>query len=231
GAYVVTKLLINPPEPRPCPSEKQRQETFDGLAKKWDATVRSDEFFAGIGRARRRMIQRATGEVLEVAVGSGRNFGYYNAGKVTGVTAIDFSRSMLEVADQKRKDLEPIPLRLKLCSSQKMDFKDSSFDTIVDTFGVCSFEAPLEALREMRRVVKDDGQVLLLEHGASHWELFQGLLNRGAQKHVEKFGCYPNRDIAGLVKEAGLYILMDERAHFGTTYTLVCKKHPIVEDE
>merc|ERR1712113_127623 len=114
-------------------------------------------------------------------------------------------------------DLSPISLRLKLSSSMKMDFPDATFDTVVDTFGICSFEAPVEALREMRRVLKDDGQILLLEHGASNWELVQGLLNGGSQRHVEKYGCYPNRDITRLVKEAGLHIVVDERKHFGTT--------------
>lgn len=231
GAFVVTQLFASPPPPKPCPSEKARKETFDTLAKRWDVTVRSDEFLAGIGRMRRRLVQRASGNVLEVAVGSGRNFSYYNAGKVTSLTAIDFSREMLEVAGEKRKELEPIPLRLKLASTHQMDFKDGSFDTVVDTFGICSFEQPIQALQEMRRVVKDDGQVLLLEHGASQWEFVQSMLNRGIHRHVERYGCYANRDIAKLVKEAGLHIALDERAHFGTTYTLVCTKTPLSKED
>merc|ERR1711972_831654 len=97
--------------------------------------------------------------------------------------------------------------------------------------GICSFEHPVEALREMRRVVKEEGQVLLLEHGASNWEMVQGLLNRSVHGHVEKFGCYPNRDITALVREAGLYVVLDERRHFGTTYMLVCKRAPPRPDE
>merc|ERR1712039_1120010 len=111
-------------------------DTFDGLAAKWDSTVRWDEFIGGIGRWRRRLAQRASGDVLEVAVGSGRNFSYYNSAKVKSVTGVDFSRAMLEVADGKRTELEPIPLKLKLATSQRMDFADASFDTVVDTFGV-----------------------------------------------------------------------------------------------
>jgi len=229
-AYAGTQLLSTQPVARPCPSEKCRQQTFDGLAPKWDATVRTDELLAGIGRWRRRLMQHAAGDVLEVAVGSGRNFSYYSKAKVSSVTGVDFSRAMLEMADGKRSELEPITLRLKLASTQKLDFPDCSFDTVVDSFGVCSFEAPVEALREMRRVVKEDGQVLLLEHGASTWELVQGLLNRSAQRHVEKFGCYPNRNIIGLVEEAGLHVVRDERKHFGTTYLLICKRSRPAEE-
>lgn len=207
------------------------KETFDELAKKWDVLVRSDEFMAGIGRHRRKLIQRAQGEVLEVAVGSGRNFSYYNGGKVTGITAVDFSRAMLEVADGKRKEIEHIPLRLKLASTHKLDFEDNSFDTVVDTFGICSFEQPVQALQEMRRVLKEDGQMLLLEHGASKWEFVQSMLNRGIHRHVEKYGCYANRDISKLVREAGLHIALEQRSHFGTTYSLVCTKTPLVQEE
>uniref|UniRef100_A0A7S1QMA0 Methyltransferase type 11 domain-containing protein n=1 Tax=Alexandrium catenella TaxID=2925 RepID=A0A7S1QMA0_ALECA len=225
-AYVGTKLLTSPPVPRPCPSERARRDTFESAARKWDETVGFDEFVAGIGRWRRRLAQHASGDVLEVAVGSGRNFSYYSKAKVSSVTGVDFSRGMLEVADGKRQELAPVQLKLKLASSQKLDFPDCSFDTVVDTFGVCSFEAPVESLREMRRVVKEEGQVLLLEHGASNWEMVQGLLNRSVHKHVDKFGCYPNRNIVELVREAGLHIVQDERKHFGSTYLLVCKRSP-----
>lgn len=226
-AFAATRLLSSPPEARPCPSERVRRDTFDGLAPKWDQTVRWDEFITGISRSRRLLVQHAAGDVLEVAVGSGRNFSYYNSAKVRSVTAVDFSRAMLEVADSKRDELAPIPLRLKLASSQRLhDFPDCSFDTVVDTFGVCSFEAPVEALREMRRVLKDDGQMLLLEHGAATWEPVQGFLNRTSQCHVEKYGCYPNRNIERLVQEAGLYPVVSERKHFGTTYYLVCRRSP-----
>lgn len=230
-AFVGTRLLSSPACPRSCPSERSRKDTFDGLAKKWDETVRFDEFISGIGRSRRRLVQRARGDVLEVALGSGRNFSYYNSSKVKSVVGVDFSRAMLEVADEKRDQLAPIPLRLKLATSRSLDFPDCSFDTVVDTFGICSFEEPVEALRELRRVIKDDGQILLLEHGASDWEWVQGFLNRTSQRHVEKYGCYPNRDIAGLVRQAGLHLAVCERSHFGTTYFLVCKRNPPTELE
>lgn len=220
-------------EKRPCPSECCRQTVFNEKSSKWDSTVRFDEFVAGIGRLRRRLIQHASGDVLEVAVGGGRNFSYYSSAKVKSLTGADFSRGMLEVADSKREELLPIKLRLKLASVHKLDFEADSFDTVVDTFGICSFECPLEALREMRRVVREDGQVLLLEHGASSWEFVQSILNSGAQYHAEQFGCYPNRNIARLVEEAGLHIEKNERRHFGTTYLMVCRKNapPAEPDE
>lgn len=230
-AFCATKLLASPQAPPQYPTERTRRDTFDGAAKKWDETVRFDEFISGINRLRRRLVQRAQGDVLEVAVGSGRNFEYYNSAKVKSVTAVDFSRSMLEVAHSKRQLLAPIELRLKLASTLKMDFEDGSFDTIVDTFGICSFENPVESLREMRRVLRDDGHILLLEHGKSTWEVVQGFLNGSLHRHVGKYGCYPNRDIVRLVEDAGLHVVVNERKHFGTTYFLVCSRQPPAADE
>lgn len=230
-AFAATRLLATPVAPKPCPSERCRRDTFDAAAKKWDETVRFDEFITGIGRQRKRLAQHARGDVLEVAIGSGRNFPYYNSAKVKSVTGVDFSKSMLQAADGKREQIRPIELKLKVASSQHLDFPDDTFDSVVDSFGICSFESPVESLQEMRRVCKEDGRILLLEHGASNWEIVQGMLNSTAQGHAEKYGCYPNRDITGLVKQAGLHVITDERSHFGTTYFLVCGKNPPAERE
>merc|ERR1712070_1303498 len=123
---------------------------------------------------------------MGVAIGSGRNFSYYSSAKVQSLTGVDFSRGMLQAADAKRSELKPITLRLKLASTKHLDFPDGSFDTVVDTFGIFSFEEPVDALREIRRVTKDDGRILLLEHGASNWAWVQEMLNRTAVKHADK---------------------------------------------
>jgi len=230
-AFVGTQFLAGSPPQKELPSERARRDTFDALAKKWDQLVRFDEWTTGIRRLRRRLVLQARGDVLEVAVGSGRNFPYYNSAKVHSLVVVDFSRSMLEVVDGKRQEIEPIALRIKLATTHDLDFEDRSFDTIVDTFGICSFEDPVRALSEMRRVLKDDGKMLLLEHGASSWEAVQGYINRGIHRHTEKYGCFPNRHITDLVREAGLHVVNEERKHFGTTYMLVCMRDPPNEVE
>jgi len=88
----------------------------------------------------------------------------------------------------------------------------------VDTFGLCSFDDPVKALNEMRRVCKDDGQILLLEHGRSHYDWLNRVLDVNSQKHTEKWGCIWNRDISEIVEEVGLEVKSSYRVHFGTTY-------------
>ena len=59
-------------KPIDFPSEQERKTLFSDLAPKWDATVRWDEFTSGISRWRRQLAERARGDVLEVAIGTGR---------------------------------------------------------------------------------------------------------------------------------------------------------------
>lgn len=46
-----------------------------------------------------------------------------------------------------------------------LKFEDNSFDTVVDTFGLCSYNDPIKVLHEMKRVCKKDGKIILIEHG------------------------------------------------------------------
>ena len=208
------------------PSEQERKELFTKLAPTWDSTVRWDEFTTGISRWRRHLAARATGDVLEVAVGTGRNLHYYDHRRVKSVTAVDFSRKMLEMILTKKSEGQlddRIELKLKVGNcSDLSDFSDDQFDTVVDTFGICSFEDPVSALKEMRRVCKPEGQILLLEHGESDWEWMQGLLSRQVGVHVKKFGCYNHRNIKSLIDEAGLVVTSQKRKHWGTIYFYVC---------
>ena len=208
------------------PTEQERKELFSNIAPKWDATVRWDEFTSGISRWRRQLAQRARGDVLEVAIGTGRNLEYYNERFVKSVTGMDFSRKMLETILAKKEAGETNPkidLKLRVGNCSKLtEFQDNQFDTVVDTFGICSFEDPVSALREMKRVCKPEGQILLLEHGESDWPFMQRLLENQVGVHVAKFGCYNHRGIRNLIDEAGLAIVEEKRKHWGTIYFYVC---------
>jgi SAM-dependent methyltransferase len=91
----------------------------------------------------------------------------------------------------------------------------------VDTFGLCSFEDPAAALQEMERVTKDGGEILLIEHGRGHYDWLNNILDRNSHRHTARWGCIWNRDIEGIVREAGLEVKSMSRWHFGTTYVIV----------
>ena len=75
----------------------------------------------------------------------------------------------------------------------------------------------------MERVCRPDGQILLLEHGKSDYDWLNRILDNGAMRHAENFGCWWNRDIQKIVQDAGLEIVTLKRYHFGTTYYIIAK--------
>lgn len=91
------------------------------------------------------------------------------------------------------------------------------YDTILQTFGLCSVRDPVSLIANMARLARPDvGRIILVEHGLSVWELVNGLLDRSARGHFERFGCWWNRDVEVIVHEAvrrvpGLEIVAFER--------------------
>lgn len=79
----------------------------------------------------------------------------------------------------------------------------SKYDTVIQTFGLCSVRDPTKLLENMAAVVQPEtGRIILLEHGRSWWDLVNGLLDRSAKAHFERFGCWWNRDIELIVEDA-----------------------------
>ena len=108
-------------------------------------------------------------------------------------------------------------------ASKLAGFDYDSFDTVIDTFGLCSIDNPVDALREMKRVTKPGGRILLLEHGKSAtYQWLTDFLDRKSASHRAKWGCTWNRDIEGLLDKAGLTDREVKLHHLGTTYRIVC---------
>lgn len=117
-----------------------------------------------------------SGKVLEVGVGTGRNLKYYPAG--CSVTGIDNSEGMLEIAREKAGSMQNITLLLM--DAEHLEFPDNSFDYVVTTFVLCTIPDPVQALKEMRRVLKSSGELIALEHMHSSnlfIALFEDLIN------------------------------------------------------
>jgi len=70
---------------------------------------------------------------------------------------------MIEKA--KAKTLPSNLVEMKQMDAQNMEFGNDSFDSVVETFALCSYPDPVKVLQEMQRVCKADGTILLFEHG------------------------------------------------------------------
>jgi ubiquinone/menaquinone biosynthesis C-methylase UbiE len=135
--------------------------------------------------------------ILEVGVGTGKNFSYYPG--YARITAIDFSPEMLKQA-AKEKERKKVTVDLELMDVQSLYFADNSFDTVVATFVFCSVPMPLKGLKELHRVCKPGGQVVLLEHVISSKPLMAWLMKRLNPLTVRLFGANIDRNTVKAVK-------------------------------
>lgn len=209
-------------------SDPNRTDTFQEIAFGYDDQIGKDEFVMGIGLLRRALLFfHATGNVLEVGAGTGRNLGLYPS-SVDRVVLADTSDKMLERAKEKIKGMslsEQKKYELHVADAADLsNYADGSFATVVDTFGLCSFDDPVAVLKELQRVCTDDGKILLLEHGRT--KRYKGLskyLDDNAERHAKNWGCVWNRDIDDVLSQAGLEVETLTTWHFGTTYYAICR--------
>jgi len=101
-------------------------------------------------------------EVLEIAIGTGKNISYYPVD--IEVTGIDISPKMLKRARifVEKNDIEQV--RILEMDAEELEFDDNTFDNAVATFAFCSIPDPIQGLKEALRVVKPGGELHLLEH-------------------------------------------------------------------
>jgi ubiquinone/menaquinone biosynthesis C-methylase UbiE len=103
----------------------------------------------------------ASGEILEIAVGTGRNLPHYPPD--ARLTGIEFSPEMLEIAHRRVEELGR-KADLRLGDAQALEFDDESFDTVIITLALCTIPDDRKATSEARRVLRPGGRLVLLEH-------------------------------------------------------------------
>jgi ubiquinone/menaquinone biosynthesis C-methylase UbiE len=130
-------------------------------------------------------------DILEVGVGTGKNFPYYP--KNVRLTAIDFSPAMLQQATINRERAHKT-VELVEMDVQTLSYADNSFDTVIATFVFCSVPMPIKGLKELMRVCKPGGKVLLLEHVISTNKMLAWLMDLLNPLVVTAFGANINRN-------------------------------------
>lgn len=112
-------------------------------------------------RVRRRVVADAPGLVLEIGAGTGLNLPHYRAAR--RVVATDPDPAMLFQA-RCRARCAAVPVRLVVGDAQSLPVADGVFDTVVATCVFCTVPEPEQGFREIRRVLKPDGELWILEH-------------------------------------------------------------------
>lgn len=152
---------------------------------------------------RRLVVPEASGEVLEIGVGSGLNAPFYDAEKVTQLWALEPSAAMRQQASERFAALT-VPYQWLDLPGEQIPLADHSIDTVVLTFTLCTIPDPLMALAQMKRVLKPNGRLLFCEHGlapdagVARWQQRLNPLWRPLAG-----GCNLNRPIDQLLTNAG----------------------------
>ncbi|KAI1341153.1 hypothetical protein F5Y15DRAFT_25833 [Xylariaceae sp. FL0016] len=326
-------------EPAPCYPLGREPEHPTGRpsiqsATEFDMHLDKAEWRLGITKLRRRIAAMARGHVLEVAVGTGRNFEFYDWGAVVAglapgetteeaadrqrkkrremaelysqgkdaravqaqerveheenairsFTGLDISPGMLDISVKRLRQVVPhladlIPRKSNFVlmaaqtpgdahsisllgdkirvlqgdaqaslpappslppspspSRSQSRSQPQTYDTILQTFGLCSVHDPVSLLASMAaHLTPGTGRILLLEHGRSVYDLVNGLLDRSARAHFARFGCWWNRDVEAIAREAarrtpGLEVVRLERPGWFTAGTHVLVEMRVAAD-
>jgi ubiquinone/menaquinone biosynthesis C-methylase UbiE len=157
-------------------------------------------------RLREMWIPLARGDVLEIGIGSGRNLPFYSTA-VRHVYGVDPSVELQEMAREQVRQTHAKVDFLGQSAEAPLPLPDAIIDTVVSTWTLCSIPNPVEALKEVRRVLKPAGSFIFLEHGRAPdmpvvawqdrltpiWKRFTG-------------NCHLNRKIDELITHAGFEI-------------------------
>jgi ubiquinone/menaquinone biosynthesis C-methylase UbiE len=197
-------------------ASKDLSAKYDRFAPWYDILEGVLGFF-GVTNLRRELFSKASGTVLEVAAGTGKNFSYYRSD--CQIFAVDLSKEMLKRAQTRAAKLN-VNVQFSLADAEALPFRDHSFDTVVSSLSTCTFPNPGKALQEMGRVSKPSGQILLVEHGRSDREWLGRWQDRHEDKFAKPFGCHWNREPLDLAKRVGLKVIRSQRSFLGVFYRI-----------
>ncbi len=157
-----------------------------------------------ITRQRKKVVPLAQGRVLEIGVGTGLNLKFYDPEKVKHVWGLDPSADMWQMADPGGV---PFDVEFLQASAESIPLEECSADTILVTYTLCSVPRVMDALREMRRVLKPGGELIFCEHGAAPDENVRKWQNRLNPVWSRlSGGCNLNLSIPNLIEQGGFKV-------------------------
>ena len=159
-----------------------------------------------INYQRKKVVPLAKGVVLEVGIGSGLNIPFYNKNNIEKIIGLDPSEE-LNVLAKRVADDNGIQIDFLINGAEDIDLPDSSVDTILITYTLCTIPNLKKSMSEMKRVLKPGGKFIFCEHGIAPdvniikwqrrinpiWGIFFG-------------GCNINRNIPKIISESGFNI-------------------------
>jgi len=194
---------------------------------KWDKASQNFDFFTWaddqrLGPHKQRLFAKIRGATLMVAAGTGNDFRFFPPEQ--SIIAIDISPRMLERAAAKAAHY-PGTIELRQMDVTQLPFPENTFDTVVTVCTFCSVPKPVAGLRELYRVLKPGGQILMFEHVRSRIGpvgVFLDLMTFFSRR----MGPDLNRDTVGNVQKAGFRIRREENVYLDIVKIIEGVKDP-----
>jgi ubiquinone/menaquinone biosynthesis C-methylase UbiE len=193
---------------------------FDEFAPRYDRVMNWVDriLFAG---GREWLGVQASGEVLEIGVGTGRSLPFYSPS--VHLTGIDISPEMIDRARRRAAILDR-SVDLRVGDAQALPFPDDSFDTVVSSLALCSIPDDRRAIVEARRVLRPDGRVALLEHVRSADRLVRSVQELLDPLAVRFQGDHLLREPAELLPTEGFVVEELHRSRWGIVERMVAHR-------
>lgn len=177
---------------------------------------------------RKQLLSYAKGNILEVGVETGTNFEYYPLG-VT-VTATDTSARMIGKAKQEAAK-KGVAASFIVSPVESLQLQQQSFDTIISTFSLSTYENPGQVLERFNKWCKPDGRILLLEYGLSRNAFVNWVQRKWEPYHYKRTGTHIDRDLLAILSESTLRIKRVEVRYAGIVYLVWASLTPAMEKE
>ena len=197
--------------------KRQVQRAYELYAPVYDLIF--DWIFApGRRAAIKHLGLQPNDSVLEVGIGTGLNLPLYPP--TSQLTGIDLSQEMLDKAVERVQTLAMPNVRLKVMDATSMDFGDDEFDKALATYTISAVPDPVAVLREMRRVVKPGGIIVILNHfrGTNR---FGAWVDRAIAPFTVHIGFKSDLDLPGFLAQAELMPLSIEKVNVPRIWSLI----------
>jgi len=180
--------------------KRQVQRAYELYAPVYDFIF--DWIFApGRAAAIKQLGLARNDSVLEVGIGTGLNLPLYPP--TCRLTGIDLSQEMLDKAVERVQTLTRTNVTLKVMDATALDFADNEFDKALATYTISAVPDPVAVLREMRRVVKPGGVLVILNHFRSEGRI-AGRLEDLVAPLCTRLGWKSNLALKPLLARVGL---------------------------
>jgi ubiquinone/menaquinone biosynthesis C-methylase UbiE len=163
---------------------------------------------AGLGAHRESLLSQASGKVLEIGAGTGRNLQFY--GEDVELTLVEPGEPMVRRLERRIRE-HPRPVKLVQALAEALPFEDGEFDVVVSTLVLCAVDDQAQALEEARRVLKPGGTLLFIEHVRSDEPKLARKQDRMNRLNRVVVRCNCNRATLDAIRAAGFTI--DEVEH------------------